>query len=367
MWKAAPGALVVVALLLAPAPVAAQFPPDSPLQYSCLTAPQDCSAWYTQPVDLVWDWNNTLYMESGGTCSDRRFTADTRGTTVTCQIRHRTNGSEHTVPVTIRVDRTAPSVSAAPERPPDYNGWFNHPISVAFRGTDATSGVQSCTSASYGGPDAAGVVLGGSCQDIAGNIGAGSFALNYDSTPPAQPDVTAMPNDNRVTLRWAPPADAEAIEVARMTGTGLPALLFRGGGTSFIDRGLKNGKRHRYLITSIDRAGNRAVDRASAVPTSSPLLSPARRARLAQPPLLVWEAVKRATYYNVQLYRGREKILSRWPRAEEFQLSETWRFGGERQRLKPGPYTWFVFPAFGERSDRRFGKLLGKSSFRIVG
>ena len=97
------------------------------------------------------------------------------------------------------------------------------------------------------------------------------------------------------------------------------------------------------------------------------LLSPARRARLAQPPLLVWESVKRATYYNVQLYRGREKILSRWPRAEEFQLSETWRFGGERQRLKPGSYTWFVFPAFGDRSDRRFCKLLGKSSFRIVG
>jgi hypothetical protein len=367
MWKAAPGALVVVALLLAPAPVAAQFPPDSPLQYSCLTAPHHCSAWYRQPVELVWIWDNGVYKETGGNCGDQVFGSDTRGTTVICEVTHRMSGGLHRQPVTIRVDRTPPSVAPAPARPPDYNGWFNHPISVAFRGTDATSGVQSCTSASYSGPDAAGVVLGGSCQDAAGNVGGGSFALNYDSTAPAAPDVTARPNDNRVTLRWAPPADAEAIEVARMTGTGLPALLFRGGGTSFIDRGLKNGKRHRYLITSIDRAGNRAVDRASAVPTSSPLLSPARRARLAQPPLLIWESVKRATYYNVQLYRGRTKLLSRWPRAEEFQLSETWRFGGERIRLRPGKYNWFVFPAFGDRSDRRFGKLLGKSSFRIVG
>ncbi len=152
-----------------------------------------------------------------------------------------------------------------------------------------------------------------------------------------------------------------------MTGTGLPALLFRGSAGSYTDRGLKNGKRQRYLITSIDRAGNRAIDRASAVPTSSPLLSPAKGARLEKPPLLVWESVKRATYYNVQLYRGREKILSRWPRNEELQLSETWRFNGTRRRFEPGVYTWFVFPAFGERSDRRFGELLGKSTFRAVG
>jgi hypothetical protein len=239
---------------------------------------------------------------------------------------------------------------------------------VAFRGSDATSGVQSCTSAGYGGPDAAGVVLNGTCQDVGGNVGGASFPLNYDSTAPAAPDVTARPNNNRVTLRWAPPADAEVIEVARMTGTGLPALLFRGGGvTSFTDRPLKNGKRSRYVVTSIDRAGNRAFDRASAVPTKSHLLSPADGARLAQPPLLIWEGKRRATYYNVQLYRGRHKLLSRWPRAEQFQLPETWRFDGKRRRFREGKYTWFIFPGFGDRSDRRFGKLLGKSDFRIVG
>ena len=239
-------------------------------------------------------------------------------------------------------------------------------MSVAFKGSDATSGLQSCTSTGYGGPDAAGVVLSGSCQDIAGNITGATYPLNYDSTAPAPPDVTATPNDNRVTLRWAPPADAEVIEIARVTGAGLPALVFRGGGTSFTDRELKNGQRQRYLITSIDRAGNRAVDRASAVPTKSHLLSPADGARVAKPPLLLWEGLKRATYYNVQLYRGRHKVLTRWPLAEQLQLPETWRFGGQRRRFKEGNYTWFVFPGFGERSERRFGKLLGKSSFRLV-
>ncbi len=151
-----------------------------------------------------------------------------------------------------------------------------------------------------------------------------------------------------------------------MTGTGQPALVFRGGGTSFTDRELKNGKRQRYLLTSIDRAGNRAVDRASAVPTKSHLLSPADGARLGAPPLLIWEGLKRASYYNVQLYRGRHKVMTRWPRAEQLQLAETWRFEGERRRFKEGIYTWFVFPGFGDRSDRRFGELLGKSTFRVV-
>jgi hypothetical protein len=368
MWKAAPGALTVLALMLIGGGQASAQAAPPGLDYACSPAPADCTGWYRSAVTLRWNWDTIRASPTGGDCSSPHvFSQDTRGTRVFCEVTDNMTGEYTGRPVTIHIDRTPPSVSPAPARPPDYNGWFNHPVSIAFTGTDGTSGVQSCTSANYGGPDAAGVALGGSCQDVAGNTATGAFALNYDSTPPAPPDVSAMPNDNRVTLRWAPPADAEMIEVARMTGTGQPALLFRGAATSFTDRELKNGKRHRYLVVSVDRAGNRAVDRASAVPTSSPLLSPARRARLAQPPLLVWESVKRATYYNVQLYHGREKILSRWPRAEQFQLSETWRFGGQRRRLKPGSYTWFVFPAFGERSDRRFGKLLGKSSFRIVG
>jgi hypothetical protein len=354
--------LAAIACLIAPTTAAGQ----SPLQYVCFPAPNNCAAWYTQPVDLVWDWNNTEYMATGGTCYDQRFTQDTQGTRVECEITHRFSGARHAVPVTIYVDRTLPSVSATPARPPDYNGWYNHPVGVAFTGADATSGLHSCTSAGYGGPDAAGVVVGGSCRDVAGNVGQSSFALNYDATPPATPKVTALPNDHRVKLSWAWPADAEIVELARLTADGLPALLYRGGDRSFTDTKLRNGRRHRYILTAIDRAGNRSADTASAVPTGLRLLSPARGARVKNPPLLIWEPVKRARYYNVQLFRGRRKVLTRWPRGERLQLTKVWRFGDGRRRLKPGRYTWFVFPGFGERSQRRYGKVLGESSFRVV-
>jgi hypothetical protein len=247
MWKAAPGALVVVvAMLIGVGQASAQS-----VKVNCdFPGGRDaCDHWYRTPwVSLTWDLASlppgTMIVRG---CENDLFSADGTFVRRECAVRWSdgTGTSTDEDLAWIGIDRTAPSVSGAPTRPPDYNGWFNQPVSAAFTGTDAASGVQSCTSASYGGPDAAGVVLNGTCQDVAGNVGGASFALNYDATAPAAPDVTATPNNNRVTLRWSPPAGAEVIEVARMTGTGQPALLFRGGGTSFTDRELKNGRRHR--------------------------------------------------------------------------------------------------------------------------
>lgn len=104
----------------------------------------------------------------------------------------------------------------------------------------------------------------------------------------------------------------------------------------------------------------------SAVPTASPLLTPARGAHLRAAPLLVWKPVKHAAYYNVQLYRGKRKVLSTWPKAAQFQLDARWRYAGQRRRLAPGRYRWLVWPGFGKRSERRYGKQLGASGFRVL-
>jgi hypothetical protein len=353
--------------VVAPVVAHAQPPPAPALKHACSPAPAGCEAWYTSPVTLLWDYDNTTAHVSDGDCSNRIFASDTPGTRVYCEVADNTTGAAFGYPVTIRVDRTPPTVSGVPQRTPDYGGWFNHPITVSFTGQDATSGVASCTSATYGGPDGAGLTVSGSCTDVAGNVSSASFSLNYDASPPAAPFVDALPGNHEVALEWSTSLDSQA-EVVRLNGEGAPVVLYRGPGGSFTDRGLRNQTRYRYTVSLIDQAGNRASSLTSAVPTASKLLVPARgeRIQIVELPLLIWKRVRRASYYNLQVFRGGDKVLSTWPRQPRFQFQRRWRFGGKQYRLVSGKYCWYVWPGYGKRAKRNYGKRLGRSCFRIV-
>jgi hypothetical protein len=147
-------------------------------------------------------------------------------------------------------------------------------------------------------------------------------------------------------------------------------VVYQGAGGAFTDGSVRNERRYRYVVTLIDQAGNRAAGDTSAVPTASQLLLPSEGARLgrraAAPPLLVWEAVRRARYYNVQLFRSGKKILSAWPKQPRLQLKREWRYRGKQYHLLPARYCWRVWPGFGKRSAHRYGKQLGRKCFRVT-
>ncbi len=100
---------------------------------------------------------------------------------------------------------------------------------------------------------------------------------------------------------------------------------------------------------------------------SSALFSPLPDARLTSPPLLAWRVANRARFYNVQVYRHGRKILSRWPHRPRLKLRSRWTYKGHVFRLRPAAYTWFVWPSYGPPASPRYGRMLGRSSFRIVG
>lgn len=81
---------------------------------------------------------------------------------------------------------------------------------------------------------------------------------------------------------------------------------------------------------------------------------------------MAWRAVKKARFYNVQLYRNGNKMLSAWPRRTALKLRWRWRYNGKAVRLRAGVYTWLVWPAYGTRAKPRYGSMLGRSTFRIV-
>jgi hypothetical protein len=322
--------------------------------------------WIFSTGAVVYPWSGDCFPNPSVT-----FSVDTAGVETWCQVTEKNGGPTHTLRVTLHIDKTAPNVTAVTARPPDYGGWFNHPVSVLFQGTDATSGVASCSSSAYAGPDGAGVAISGSCQDVAGNVGTGSFALNYDATPPQPPSVDAMPGNRKVRVTWTTSPDSSSV-VVRLARNQAPAVIYRGTGDAVTDRSLRNGRRYRYVVTRIDQAGNRAAGQASTVPTASRLLLPfaGQRIKLTREdttlPLLVWKPVRKADYYNVQVFRGGRKILSAWPERPRRRLERRWTYQGTDYKLTAGRYCWQVWPGYGKRSQRQYGKRLGASCFRVI-
>jgi hypothetical protein len=264
-----------------------------------------------------------------------------------------------------KYDATAPGVTPAPARAPDANGWYNHALSVAFSGSDATSGVASCTSASYGGPDNGSGALPGTCTDNAGNTGSASFAFKYDATAPKLADVSIAPANKGAVVRWKTTADA-AVTITRLPQKKNPVgkVVYRGNGSSFTDAKLTNGLRYRYTLVARDEAGNSSNVVVFATPLA--LTTPLPGQRVKAPPLLSWAAVAKASYYNVQLFRGKTKIMSIWPKRTKMKLVRSWRYAGHSYMLAPGRYRWYVWPGFGALSASKYGARIGGSFFVVV-
>jgi hypothetical protein len=434
---AAVGALIIVSAAAAATPS---------ISHS-ISGTQGNNGWFVSAVTLT--WTVTGATSTSGSCkpgtSSVTVSGDTAAASFGCKA-FNGEGSSEASPVVIGLDRTAPHVAATPARAPDSNGWYNKPVGVTFSGSDATSGIESCTasSATYSGPDNGSASVGASCKDKAGNTGSGSVPLKYDATPPqvvgAAPDrppdaggfynhpvslvfqaqdaasgvqacaqvryegpegdgsVTGTCRDNAgnesppfavklrydskpptlekvkvkagggvARLSWKMSKDTALVRITRSPGRAKQkqTVVYSRRGAAFTDKRLKNGTRYTYVVSALDVAGNVAEKKATVLLRMG-LYSPALGARVKKPPLLRWSAVPGAGYYNVQVHRGGTKLLSAWPARPALRLQRSWKFGGSRVRLTPGVYTWYVWPGFGSRSQNRYGKLVGKGTFVVT-
>lgn len=455
--RRAPFVFLIVALaVLVFAGRASTAPPPAPPDPSCSPGPSNCFAWHTAAVTVSWASPPAGVTASG--CGAVTISSDTGGTGVSCTWSN-AEGSRTTT-TNVRKDGTPPAVTASADRGPDSNGWYNHGLTINFSGSDGVSGIGSCTSTEYKGPDTDHTSVSGSCTDNAGNSNGTGFELKYDATAPSveakperEPDSNGWYNhavtvaflgtdplsgvdscaqpvqykgpeadkaslsgtckdkaantsppagfdlryDTRppilgrlkaevttrgVVLKWTASKDTHSITVVRRPGLRGRKLstLYDGKARTVTDRQLKSGVKYRYTVTAYDEAGNAAVKglalKAGAT-TAKPsvtqpalakpaLMKPAAGARLTLPPVLAWRAVAKATYYNVQLYRDGQKILTAWPLDTSFPLQRSWRFDGRNYKLSPGTYRWHVWPGFGARSAHRYGKLLGTRTFVVT-
>jgi hypothetical protein len=225
--------------------------------------------------------------------------------------------------------------------------------------------------------------------DSAGNADETPATLQWVVAAPAPPPVAPSPlpdgdtappgavrrlgvraGDRVVRLSWTlpPDVDIDHVEVRRTATAGRARLrvIDAGFASALIDRKVENGVAYRYAVVVVDEAGNRSTAvSVTARPELARLVGPSQ-VRVGGAPLLRWIPIKRAAYYNLQLFRGGVKVLSVWPRRARIRLTPAWRWEGRGYALRPGRYTWYVWPGFGALAETRYGGLIGQRSF-VVG
>jgi hypothetical protein len=362
------GALAV-AVLVTLVPTAVGAATDLPVISYSIDGVAGTNGWYRGSaggnyVRLIWsvtgadntDCASTVKIDGPNAGTTRSCTASNAAGTVTAQ----------TTP--IKIDADPPTgVAAAATRAPDHNGWYNHAFAIAWHGADATSGIASCTSLEYSGPDAAAANVSGGCTDNAGNSASSSFAVEYDATAPQLSSVSVQSTESANIVHWksSSPDDVAAISrVAR--GSRSERSLFSGAGVGFVDKKIQDSVEYRYSVRTFDQAGNGS--QARTVVALPKVVSLGKKIgytpRTAGTPILSWPARRGASYYHIQLFRNGKRILAAWPLTTELALHQSWRWAGRRYRLTAAHYTWFAWAGFGTRKAARY-KLLGHSTFIV--
>jgi hypothetical protein len=142
--------------------------------------------------------------------------------------------------------------------------------------------------------------------------------------------------------------------------------VYRGSAHDYVDQGLTNGTRYTYTVTTLDAAGNQSAPASISTVADGSTLRPFIDTEVFQAPSLTWAKKSKASYYNVQIYLGKSKVLSIWPKTTSLKLRSKWRFNRHSYSLKPGLYRWYVWPGVGRMAAHKYGALVGSSTFRVV-
>jgi hypothetical protein len=352
-----------------PLPLAFRYDATPPATSPVPARGPDANGWYNHGLRISWAGSDAVSRIAS--CSSLLYSGpDAAAVTRSGACTDRAGNASVPSSFRFRFDSTAPNgVGVAPARPPDHDGWYNHPLAIRWFAADALAGIGSCTSVTYGSPGATGGRLLGACSDRAGNRSATQpFTLRYDEAPPSLKAFSLKALDKVVALRWRVTGATE-LRLTRSTNTGAaaPTDVYSGTGSTFADRKVKNYVRYEYTLAASDPAGN-TVQRSGFATPLPVLYAPRPGAHLGvnSSPLFAWKAAKKARYYNVQLWLQGRKVGSWWPGRARLRLRSRWQMNGEPERLRPGAYTWYVWPGRGARRLGRYGSLLGKSTF-VVG
>jgi hypothetical protein len=208
--------------------------------------------------------------------------------------------------------------------------------------------------------------VSGGCTDNAGNFGSAPVSINYDATAPvlSKPSVDSRNGADLVTWKSSSTADTAVVQ-RWQRGSKKQPVVFRGAGGSFMDKKVAAGLEYMYAVQTFDQAGN--ASKRLLVPGLAKIVTMRRLPyvpRVADQPILRWRAIRGASYYNVQLYRGSKRVFASWPIKNHLGLPAKWKWAGKWRHLTPGRYRWYVWAGLGKRSFARY-RTLGSAQFIV--
>jgi hypothetical protein len=120
---------------------------------------------------------------AGGSAS---FTLVGDGThAVTYYAKDNAGNTETAHPLSLKIDKTPPLITALVSPATNAGGWHNGDVTVTFTCSDALSGIASCPAPVTVSTEGAGQVVSGTAVDKAGNAATTSVTLNIDKAAPS--------------------------------------------------------------------------------------------------------------------------------------------------------------------------------------
>ncbi|MDQ2910006.1 MAG: hypothetical protein M3R39_03175, partial [Actinomycetota bacterium] len=189
---------------------------------------------------------------------------------------------------------------------------------------------------------------------------------SYDATAPTLSKVVVTSGAAADIVHWESTSPSDTVVVRRSArGNKAQPTIFRGSAASFTDKKIQSGLEYVYSVQAYDQAANASQPVSKvALPKVLTLRKTPYTPRAASKPVLGWDAVRGASYYHVQLFRGAKRILAAWPSGPELVLPAAWRWAGHRYRLTHGRYRWYVWEGLGRRSFARY-RTLGSATFIV--
>ena len=104
-----------------------------------------------------------------------------------------TAGNQASASVTLNIDKTAVSITAAVQPPPNAAGWNSTDVVVTFVCEDAGAGAVACPAPVPVSTEGANQIISRTVTDAAGNRSTASVSLSIDKTPPQVTSALAPP------------------------------------------------------------------------------------------------------------------------------------------------------------------------------